>query len=91
MRALSLAEHLLGRLETSDNKIKVRISTLQRGVRALIHMHSVGHIQAAEFGLHLISPGIDEVILAIKDSTPLEEWPTEPDLSIYEDGGDNSE
>lgn len=64
-KILELADHLLGGLETEDHKIRQEISQLQREVRGLIHLCSVGHTVAAELGLTNLTPKINEVVLAI--------------------------
>ena len=62
---LEQVDHLLEGVECDDPVIVRTIQNLRNEVKGLIHLCSVGHFVAAELGLQLIAPRIDEVITEI--------------------------
>jgi len=61
---LEKADHLLAGLEYED-ELKEEIDSLRRETKGLIHLVEVGHEVAAQLGLSLLSPKIDDLITKI--------------------------
>lgn len=56
-------EHLVDCLESNNPEIQLKINNIRDRVKALVHLCEVGHDQAARFGLHMLGPEIDAVVL----------------------------
>lgn len=69
---LRQADHLLEQLETEAPEIKKSIDSLRARVAALVHICQQGQEQIARFGLSMLSPEIDELIMCtnLRDTLP---------------------
>ena len=73
LKILHQADHLLEEKanEIEDEEIKKEIELLRLETKGVIHLLLVGHGVAAQMGLSLLGPKIDDLIIRIGNSPTL--------------------
>lgn len=64
--------HLLDQVDTNTPEVAATVTNIRTRLEALLHLCNVGHSQTARFGLSMLSPEIDQIILeaGIRDTVP---------------------